>query len=106
MSMKVVMTATPRRKPFHEDGPQIAEQGVRGDLSRGILTGTLWWHPRPGVLGTYPTRGTRIPGGTGYWRHNIYSGQENFTLWEPEEHHDHRRYTRGGWTCGAQLRGL
>ena len=28
------------------------------NLSRGILTGTLWWHPRPGVLGTYPTRGT------------------------------------------------
>ena len=24
----------------------------------------------------------------------------------PEEHHDHRRYTHGGWTCGAQLRGL
>ena len=37
---------------------RIPEQGVRGDLSRGVLTGTLWWHPRPGVLGTYPTRGT------------------------------------------------
>ena len=58
MSMKVVMTQRQEEKPFHEDGPQIAEQGVRGDLSRGILTGTLWWHPRPGVLGTYPTRGT------------------------------------------------
>ena len=43
---------------------------------------------------------------TGYWSHHIYSGQENFTLWEPEEHHDHRGYTNGGWTCGAQLRGL
>ena len=38
--------------------------------------------------------------------HHIYSGQENFTLWEPEEHHDQRGYTNGGWTCGAQLRGL
>ena len=28
---------------------------VRGDLSRGVLTGTLRWHPS--VLGTYPTRG-------------------------------------------------
>ena len=36
----------------------------------------------------------------------VSSGQENFTLWEPEEHHDHRGYTNGGWTCGAQLRGL
>ena len=32
--------------------------------------------------------------------------KKTFTLWEPEEHHDHRGYTNGGWTCGAQLRGL
>ena len=37
---------------------KLRNKGVRGDLSRGVLTGTLWWHPRPGVLGTYPTRGT------------------------------------------------
>ena len=49
---------------------------------------------------------TYLPGGIRYWSHDIYSGQENSTLWEPEEHHDHRGYTNGGWTCGAQLRGL
>ena len=58
VSMKVVMTAGQKEKPFHEDGPQVAEQGVRGDLSRGVLTGTLRWGPGPGVLDTYPTRGT------------------------------------------------
>ena len=58
VSMKVMMMATLRKKPFHENGAQIAEQGVRGDLSRGVLTGTLRWGPGPGVLGTYPTRGT------------------------------------------------
>ena len=58
VSMKVVMTQTPRREPFHEDGPQIAEQGVPGDLSCGVLTGTLRCGPGPGVLCTYPTRGT------------------------------------------------
>ena len=68
--------------------------------------GTLRWGPGPGVLGTYPTRGTCIPGGIGYWSHHIYSSQEKVTLWEPEEHHDHRGYTNGGWTCGAQLPGL
>ena len=28
-------------------------------------------------------------GGIGYWIHHIDSGQEHFTWWEPEEHHDH-----------------
>ena len=58
VSMKVVMTATQKEKPFHENGPQMAEQGVQGDLSRGVLTGTLRWGPGPGVLGTSPTRET------------------------------------------------
>ena len=62
--------------------------------------------PGLGVLDTYPIRGTRIPGGIGYRSHHIYSRQEKFTLWEPEEHPDHSGYTNGGWTCGAQLRGL
>ena len=47
-----------KRSRFMEIGPQIAEQGIRGDLSRGVLTGTLRWGQGPGVLGTYPTRGT------------------------------------------------
>ena len=85
---------------------KLRNKGFEVTCPASVLTGTLRWHPRPGVLGTFPTRGTRIPGGIGYWRHHIYSGQEKFTLWEPEEHHDHRGYTNGGWTCGAQLRGL
>ena len=47
-----------KRSRFMRMARKLRKQGVRGDLSRGVLTGTLWWHPRPGVWGTYPTRGT------------------------------------------------
>ena len=68
------------------------------ERSGGALDLLFWVRIRLG--------GREYPRGIGYWSHHIDSGQENFTLWEPEEHHDHRCYTDGGSTCGAQVRGL
>ena len=64
----------------------------------------LWGIYRPSVLRTYPSWGTRIPGGTGYWGHYIDRGQKIFTSWGPEEHHAYRCHSHGGWpvvhSCG------
>ena len=75
-------------------------------LPCGVLTGTRRGAYRPGVMGTYPSWGTRIPRGTGYWGHYIYCGQENFTLWGPEEHPAYCSHPHGRWAYGAQLWGL
>ena len=52
--------------------------------------------PRTWYFGYVSDEGDVNTWGIGFWRHHIYSGQENFTLWEPEEHHDRRGYTNGG----------
>ena len=49
---------TKKRSRFMRMARKLQNKGVRGDLSRRVLTGTPRWGPGPGVLGTYPTRGT------------------------------------------------
>ena len=53
-----------------------------------------------------PLGGPEYLGVTGYWGPYIYCGQDNFTLWGPEEHHAYRSHPHGRWACGAQLWGL
>ena len=56
-----------KRSCFVRMAPKLLKEGVRSDLARRVLTGTLWGIYSPGVRGTYPSWGTRIPWGTGYW---------------------------------------
>ena len=47
-----------KRSRFMRMARKLRNKGFEVTCPGGVLTGTLRWHPGPGVLGTYPTRGT------------------------------------------------